>query len=110
MEGLLVEVVVAYQDVVQCKFKESNIALLTNPEHVPECLLLATLCFLALILQKPTHPVNLGLLSLAADIFQLHPPYSLFQGCSLWETNQQPVHILDPLCELLPDDLLKWLL
>lgn len=92
MEGLLVQAVVVYQDVVQCKLKElallSKVALLSNPEHFPECLLLATLCFLALIVHKPPHPVNLVLLHLTADIFQLHLPYSLFQGCSLcsWET------------------------
>lgn len=33
---------------------------------------MATLCFLALIIQKATHPVSLDLLSLAAYIFQLH--------------------------------------
>lgn len=85
MKGLMVEEVFAYQDIDQCKLKESKVVLPTTLEHFPECLLLATLCFLALIVQKPTHLVILGLLSLAADIFQLH---SLFQGCSLcsWET------------------------
>lgn len=72
MEGLLVEAVVAYQGVVQCKLKESKVALPSIS------LLLATLCFLVLIIQKPTH---WGLLRLAADIFQCNPQTNSLYMC-----------------------------